>query len=143
MGVGGPVVTMGRFSLARGVRVLSGSAAAIVVTMTVAGQPHPIPAIPPLPEGAGPRAIRAALLVEEREEFDQAYRRALAEAGETLELAGVLDTLEHWRQRAIISADPQAYRRMLRRAAQLLSGDEVSEDEPLAQLKERLSRLGV
>jgi flavin-binding protein dodecin len=111
--------------------------------MTAAGQPYPIPAIPPLPEGAGPRAIRAALLAEEREEFDQAYRRALAEAADTLELAGVLEVLEHWRRRAIISADPQAYRRMLRRAAELLSGDEVPEDEPLAQLKERLDRLGV
>ena len=117
--------------------------AAIVVAVTAAGQPHPIPAIPPLPEGAGPRAIRAALIAEEREEFDQAYRRALAEAADTLELAGVLDTLEHWRRRAIISADPQAYRRMLRRAAQLLSGDEVPEDEPLAQLKARLAGLGV
>jgi Family of unknown function (DUF6247) len=92
-----------------------------VVAMTAAGQPHPIPAIPPLPEGAGPRAIRAALLAEEREEFDQSYRQALSEAGDTLELAGVLATLEHWR-RAIMSADPQAYRRMLRRTAQLLSG---------------------
>lgn len=117
--------------------------AAIVVAVTAAGQPHPIPAIPPLLEGAGPRAIRAALLAEEREEFDRAYRRALAEAADTLELAGVLEVLEHWRRRAIISADPQAYRRMLRRAAQMLSGAEVPEDEPLAQLKERLDRLGV
>ena len=117
--------------------------AAIVVAMTAAGQPHPIPTIPPLPEGASPRAIRAALITEEREEFDQAYRRALADAAETLELAGVLDTLEHWRRRAIMSADPQAYRRMLRRAAHLLSGEDVPEDEPLAQLKERLARLGV
>jgi hypothetical protein len=69
--------------------------AVIVVAMTAAGQPHPIPAIPPLPEGVGPHAIRAALLAEERADFDQAYRRALAEAAETLELAGVLDTLEH------------------------------------------------
>ncbi|MPZ65462.1 MAG: hypothetical protein GEU83_08070 [Pseudonocardiaceae bacterium] len=111
--------------------------------MTAAEHRHPIPAIPPLPEGAGPRAIRAALIAEEREEFDQAYRRALDEAADTLELAVVLDTLEHWRRRAIISADPQEYRRMLRRAAQLLSGDDVPEDEPLARLKERLARLGV
>lgn len=123
-------------------RVLSGPAA-IVVAVTAAGQPHPIPAIPPLPQGAGPRAIRAALLAEEWEEFDQAYRRALAEAADTLELVGVLDMLEQWRRRAIISADPQAYRRMLRRAAQLLSGEQVPEDEPLAQLKERLTQLGV
>lgn len=111
--------------------------------MSVAGQPHPIPAIPALPEGAGPRAIRAALLVEEREEFDQAYRGALAEAAQTWELGGVLEVLEHWRRRVIMSADPVAYRRMLRRAAELLSGEQVPEDEPLAQLKERLARLGV
>jgi hypothetical protein len=103
--------------------------------MTAASQSHPIPAIPPLPEGSGPSAIRAALLVEERE--------ALAEAAEPLELACVLDTLEHWRRRAIMSADPQAYRRMLIRAARLLSGEDAPEDEPLAQLKERLARFGV
>jgi hypothetical protein len=113
------------------------------VDMTAASQSHPIPAIPPLPEGSGPSAIRAALLVEEREEFDKGYRRALAEAPETLELACVLDTLEHWRRRAIMSADPQAYRRMLIRAARLLSGEDAPEDEPLAQLKERLARFGV
>jgi Family of unknown function (DUF6247) len=114
-----------------------------VADVTAASQSHPIPAIPPLPEGSGPSAIRAALLVEEREEFDKGYRRALAEAAETLELACVLDTLEHWRRRAIMSADPQAYRRMLIRAARLLSGEDVSEDEPLNQLKERLARFGV
>ena len=123
-------------------RVLS-MPATIVVAMTTADQAHPIPAIPPLPEGAGPRAIRAALIAEEREVFDQEYRQALAEAAETLELAGMLDTLEHWRRRAIMSADPQAYRRMLRRAAYLLSSEDGPEDEPLAQLKERLARLGV
>jgi hypothetical protein len=37
----------------------------------------------------------------------------------------------------------QAYRRMLRRAAYLLFGEDVPEDEPLAQLKERLAQLGV
>lgn len=111
--------------------------------MTATGHSHPIPAIPPLPEGSGPSAIRAALVVEEREEFDEGYRRALAEAAETLELACVLDTLEHWRRRAIMSADPQAYRRMLTRAAQLLSGEDVPKDEPLAQLKKRLARFGV
>lgn len=115
--------------------------AAIVVAVTAAGQPHPIPAIPPLPEGAGPRAIRAALVAEEREEFDQAYRRALAEAGDTLELAGVLDVLEH----GVGGRPCPLIRRRIGgcHAAQLLSGDEVSEDEPLAQLKERLTRLGV
>jgi hypothetical protein len=58
-------------------------------------------------------------------------------------LAEAAETLEHWRRRAIMSADPQAYRRMLRRAGHLLSGDDVPEDEPLAQFKERLAQLGV
>ena len=49
----------------------------------------------------------------------------------------MLDTLDHWRRRASMFVDPQAYRRMLIRAAHLLSGEDVSEDEPLAQLKER------
>lgn len=104
---------------------------------------RPIPPIPPLPAGAGPGAIRAALIAEEREEFDQDYRRALTQAGETLELADVLDTLEHWRRRAIMSADPTAYQRMLRRAAQLLSGDEVPEGESIVALKRRLAQQGV
>jgi hypothetical protein len=42
-----------------------------------------------------------------------------------------------------MSADPQAYRRMLRRAAHLFSGEDVPKEEPLAQLKERLAQLGV
>ncbi len=120
-------LTNGRMTLAT---TEMSTPAAIVFVMTRASQPHPIPAIPPLPEGAGPRAIRVALIAEEREEFDQAYRWALAEAAETLDLAGALDILEHWRRRAIMSADPQAYRRMLRRAARLLSGEDVPEDEP-------------
>jgi hypothetical protein len=53
----------------------------------------------------------------------------------------VLDTLEQWRRRAIMSADPHAYRRMPRRASPVW--EDVPEDEPLAQLKERLARLGV
>jgi hypothetical protein len=114
-----------------------------VTAMSAAGQPHPIPAIRPLPAGSGPRAIRAALIVEEREEFDQDYRRALTQAGETLDLADVLDTLEHWRRRAIMSTDPGAYRRMLRRAAQLLCGVEVPEDESIEALKQRLAQQGV
>lgn len=118
--------------------------AASVVAMTAAGQPHPIPPSPHYRRGlVHARSAPPALLAEERADFDQAYRRALSEAAETLELAGVLDTLEYWRRRAIMSADPQAYRGMLRRAAHLLSGEDVPEDEPLAQLKERLAQLGV
>jgi hypothetical protein len=42
-----------------------------------------------------------------------------------------------------MSTDPGAYRRMLRRAAQLLGGDEVTEDESIAALKQRLAQQGV
>jgi hypothetical protein len=116
------------------------STRAIVLGMTAAHEP--IPAIPPLPTGAGPAAIRAGLLPEERGEFDQAYRRALTAAAETLDLTGVFDMLEGWRQRAILSANPETYRRALARAAATLSGNEVPSDASLADLKAQLRQLG-
>lgn len=62
------------------------------------------PALPPLPlPGAKPREIRAALHPKYREEFDRDYREALAEAGRTLDLEGICDTLEHWRVRSWIT----------------------------------------
>lgn len=47
----------------------------------------PDPGHRPLPEGARLCAIRATLIAQEREELDQPYRRALAEAADMLELA--------------------------------------------------------
>jgi Family of unknown function (DUF6247) len=59
------------------------------------------PALPPLPlTGAKPREIRATLHPEYREEFDRDYQEALDEAGVSLDLEGVFDTLEHWRMRS-------------------------------------------
>ncbi len=55
-------------------------------------------------------AIRALLVTEEEGEFDRAYRQALSEAADSLELTGVLDMLEHWCRRAINSTDPLSYR---------------------------------
>jgi len=55
-------------------------------------------------------AIRALLVTEEEGEFDRAYRQALSEAADSLELTGVLDMLEHWCRRAIDSTDPPSYR---------------------------------
>ncbi len=113
------------------------------MSMSVVGEPHSIPAVPRLPDGSSPTAIRAALLAEEREEFDRDYRGALAEATDSLDLTGVLDILERWRCRAIVSADPTAYRNGLRRAAQLLSGEDMPEGESLAAVKERLAQFGI
>lgn len=111
--------------------------------MSVVGEPHPLPVVPTLPDGSAPAAIRAALLAEERDEFDRDYRAALAAATDSLDLTGVLEMLEHWRCRAIVSADPTAYRNGLRRAAQLLSGEDVPEGESLAVLKDRLAQFGI
>src|SRR5262249_57450982 len=52
-----------------------------------------LPPIPALPPDAAPQAIRAALIGEERTEFERDYRAALAEAARTLELPGVLPLL--------------------------------------------------
>ena len=96
-------------------------------------------ALPPLPlPGASPREIRAALRPEFRPEFDRDYQAALAEAGRTLELGGVQDVLEHWRMRSWITRDPSEHRRLVRRAAELVSGTEPPADEPVAVTESRL-----
>lgn len=97
------------------------------------------PALPPLPlPGATPREIRAALHPEYRKQFDRDYQEALAEASQTMELAGVHDTVEHWRVRSWITRDRQEHRRVVRRAAELLTGHEPPEEEPVAVTEARL-----
>ncbi len=97
------------------------------------------PALPPLPlPGAKPREIRAALLPEYRDEFDRDYQEALNEAGRTLDLEGIHDTLEHWRMRSWITRDKQEHRRVVRRAVELLTGQEPPTDEPVAVTEARL-----
>lgn len=85
----------------------------------------------PLRRGASPGAIRAALLPVERATFDVAYEAALAESRESLDLTGLFKMLEHWRRVAVLQSDPEGYRRVVRRAAQALTGEEVAADEPL------------
>lgn len=91
----------------------------------------------PLP-GATPRAIRDALHPEHRDAFDRDYQAALTEAAESLELGDVLDIVEHWRTRAWVTRDPDEHRRVVRRAAELLTGAEPPEDEPVAVTESRL-----
>ena len=96
-------------------------------------------ALPPLPlPGASPREIRAALRPEFRAEFDRDYQDALAEAGRTLELTGVHEVLEHWRTRSWITRDPAEHRRLVRRAAELLTGTAPPADESVAATEARL-----
>lgn len=75
---------------------------------------------------------------EFREEFDSDYRAALEEAGRSLDLEGVFDTLEHWRVRSWITRDSQAHRRVVRRAVELLTGQQPPEDEAVAVTEARL-----
>jgi hypothetical protein len=86
----------------------------------------------PLLPGASPHDIRAHLLPEDRDEFDAAYAQALTDARESLDLSGLFKTLEQWRCAALLQSDPADFRRVVRRAAELLTGEAIPEDEPLA-----------
>jgi Family of unknown function (DUF6247) len=117
------------------------TSSASVVTVFAMSSPsvrdtQPLPR-PPLP-GATPREVRAALRPQDREQFDRDYRAALEEAARTLELADVLDTVEHWRARAWITRDPAEHRRVVRRAAEFLTGHTPPADEPVAVTETRL-----
>ena len=67
----------------------------------------------------------------QRERFDAAYEEALAQARESLDLTELFKRLEHWRRVALLQSNPEDYRRVVRRAAEALSGQPVPEDEPL------------
>ncbi len=91
----------------------------------------------PLRPGAAPHAIRAHLLPEDRDEFEVEYRRALFEARESLDLTELFKMLEHWRRMALMQRDSANYRRVVRRAAELLTGEASPEDEPLDVTREK------
>jgi hypothetical protein len=98
----------------------------------------PASAVPSIPAGATPRAIRAALTGAEVGDFDREYRRALAEAAETLDLNGVLEVLRRWQRVAWSTQDdPEAHRRMLEHAARLTAGQDIA-TEPWPQTRTRL-----
>jgi hypothetical protein len=91
----------------------------------------------PLLPGAAPAAIRDALLPEDRAKFDGAYERALAVARETLDLGELFCELENWRRQAVLQRDREGFRRLVRRVAELLTGEPVPADEPLAVTRAR------
>lgn len=82
--------------------------------------------------GASPRDIRSALLPEDRSQFDVAYEGALAAARRSLDLTELFKMLESWRRVAVLQSDPESYRQLVRRAAELATGEAVPADEPLA-----------
>jgi hypothetical protein len=122
-------------------------AAAIVLGMTAgAGNPFDVSPVPVLPPETTPAAIRDALIDEERAEFERAYRQALAEAAETLDLTRVLDVLRTYHRIAWLTRrqGPQAHRRMLDKAAEILrtgrNPDAVPAEEVRALISRRLGR---
>ena len=85
-----------------------------------------------------PREIRAALIGEEIDHFDQEYRQAMVDAAESLDLSDVLAMLERWRRVAWSTQDnPDAHRRMLESAGRLNSGEDIA-TVPWTQAKARL-----
>jgi hypothetical protein len=74
-----------------------------------------------------PLEIRAALTGEETAHFDREYRRAMADAAESLDLSRVISMLKRW-QRVAWSAqdDPEAHRHMLACADELNAGGDVA-----------------
>ena len=101
----------------------------MVVTYAVGEQPggqHP------LAPGASPGAVRTALLPEDRGAFDAAYSAALDAARDTLDLAALFAMLERWRRIAVLQADRENFHRVVRRVAELRTGQSVPADEPLS-----------
>jgi hypothetical protein len=85
----------------------------------------------PLIRGASPAVVRQWRLPHDAERFVAEYQSALDEARSSLDLEGVLDVVERWRRIAILQTDPPAYRRTVRRAAELATGEPSPEDEQL------------
>jgi hypothetical protein len=72
------------------------------------------------------------LLPSDRSAFDASYTAALDAARETLDLTALFETLERWRRIAVLHADPENFRRIARRVAQLRTGASAPDDEPLS-----------
>lgn len=85
-----------------------------------------------LRRGASPRAIRSALLPDDQIAFDSTYSAALADARASLDLTALFEMLERWRRVALLQQDPTRFHALARRAAELLTGQPIPDDEPLA-----------
>lgn len=98
--------------------------------MTAASS-HRDSAAHPLASGASPAVIRQWLLPRDARRFVSEYEEAIDEARTSLELATVFEVVERWRRIAILQTDPEAYRRTIRRAAELATGQIPPDDEPI------------
>jgi Family of unknown function (DUF6247) len=111
------------------------------VTVANPFEESPVPVLPP---ETTPAAIRDALIDEERTEFEGAYQDAVAEAARSLDLTRVLDVLRTYHRIAWLTQQqgPQAHRRMLDKAAEILrtgrNPDAVPIEEVRALIRRRL-----
>jgi hypothetical protein len=89
----------------------------------------------PLAKGASPAAIRVVLQAGDRAEFDAAYAQALDDAKDSGDLTELFTMLDGWRRVAALTSDPEIFRRVARRAAELHTGDPADtppDDESVA-----------
>ena len=111
-----------------------------------AANPFVVSPVPVLPPDTTPTAIRDALIDEERAEFERAYQDAVAEAGQTLDLSRVLDVLRNYHRIALLTQrqGPEAHRRMLDKAAEIMrtgaSPDAVPLEDVKALIRKRLGQ---
>jgi len=95
---------------------------------------------------ASPGEVKAALVPEERSDFDEQWRKALADAADSLDLTEVHEVLNSWRRRATITTHlgHDGYRQMLARAERILrTGEPEPGSVPLDEIKELIAeRLG-
>lgn len=89
---------------------------------------------------AQPAEVRAALLAEQRPEFDADYARALQQAKEQLSLRELERVLTTWRRvAAVTQPDPDGYRRMLCTADETLrTGQPRPGSRPWSEIREEL-----
>jgi Family of unknown function (DUF6247) len=91
---------------------------------------------------APPAVVRAALVPEDVERFDEQWRATMSEATESLDLVGVQRFLETWRRIARLTAGlgHDGYRRMLAEADRRLRTGEMPDNPvPIEAVRLRLA----
>ena len=76
--------------------------------------------------------------MEYRDKFERDYREALDKAAQSFDLSEMFEVVESWRRRCCVTRDRDSYRRMMRRASELLFGEVPPDDEPLAFTEKRV-----
>ena len=109
--------------------------------MTTAAEARPFPEDPGLLD-APPAVVRAALVPEDVERFDEQWRATMAAATESLDLASVQRFLEIWRRiaRLTVGLGHDGYRRMLSEADHRLRTGEMPDNPvPIDEVRLRLA----